>query len=177
MGHITNEVGQTIPWEEVAPGRLPLQFEKSYQSLLSSIIADPVIKADQTKSTAVFYEDHLTQQVWEFSIPRNKIATDEESLHALEPVRTFKVHAGTLCSRETIRLPRHTAVKRIHVGRHVRTGAQRHTATRVAECKGIMSLASQYEWRDGKQFFDTSTAHIRRLLTEITPEAHKSKVA
>jgi hypothetical protein len=154
-------------------GGLPLEVKTAYQGLLSNTVAKPTIRPDRRKSTTVYYEEQSMQQVWQFSIPQNKVATIEETLHLMEPARTFSLQKGTLSPMDTVQLPRHSRVKRIFVGRHVRTGGRGHTATKIADCTRIMSMAAQYEWRDGRQFFDTNTAHIRRLLTEIKPGAHK----
>jgi hypothetical protein len=44
----------------------------------------------------------------------------------------------------------------------------------VVDLHGSLHISSLYEWSDGKQVVDTSTAYIRKLQSSITPGAHRS---
>jgi hypothetical protein len=102
MAHVTHQDGSLIRWDQLQAGRLPPMLENAYRRLIDNIQPTPAFRPDRREPTPTFLEDTVSEQVWKFAIPQNKVAAlNAYTLQQYAPACTFTVHNSDLLVKET----------------------------------------------------------------------------
>lgn len=102
--------------------------------------------------------------VWEFQIRKRDMAVVfRMGVNIKEPSRTFQVQQGILSKVKNSAPPLDVLLSRIMAGLP-KSRPNGQQLLFVGHLQDEIAITESYYWADGKDFFKTSTKHLRSLL-------------
>jgi hypothetical protein len=92
----------------------------------------------------------------------------------VEAVRTYNIRNGYLEKVKKQEPPYGSILRRVIIGRQKTSINTLANKVLYGDYYGELHIATQYEWRDGRGFFDTTTQHIQKLQAPERSVMHKS---
>lgn len=174
MKEVTTE-REVLPWGRGLTPILPVACKNAYCELIDNPHLTPQLSQHNSHRHLVHMQHPQSpQSVWEFDIEKCQTEISWAPPTMMQPTKSYTVIADLLKSDHTIQVlpPRQLTRALIAAGKD-KEG--RKTRRLLGTFDGELQLLTQYVWRDGKSFFDTSTAHLRHLLSSA-PACHLTEV-
>lgn len=173
---ITDREGNLIVWENRS---LPLPSEclkPAYTKLLDNINVDAAKVVRNTEWTNIFLVDgNITEGsvMWKFRVHRFEVHNSVRMSDALGPPKcTYICKAGSLLKVDGPPPLMGTLLTNFLVGLPRKKASGKSTRTYIGRKQDDIGIMQQYRWKDGKEIFDTSAAHLRCMRNKSRQGIH-----
>jgi hypothetical protein len=132
------------------------------------------LREDRRKRIQVYLQDMTSDWIWEYTLPRDKVAAFEAAQAPQEePRHSFKLQNGYLLKVPNEKPRRGNRMKRLIVAAQKNKDPSLSQKIQVGNHEGILKPATLVEWKDGTPLFEVSTEKLRNFRR--TPQGfHKS---
>lgn len=175
MADVTNPNGTLKGWGEGPDQVLNSRTRPAYERLIHGLHHPPILCDDRHRTLTAYVEAPVPGRgtiIWELSVPRMFLShrgLTVNSHHSIK--RVFEVTPHFMLPIPNCPMPEYQHVERVIIRRVERGGKLR--SIRIGRPVADLRFTLQFKWRDGVEFFNTSTPHLRSLLTLIDARPHK----
>lgn len=174
MGDVLSPAGHFLPWTDVYAGGGDRMGEKAYNSLISNLVAAPIIEANPGPHHIFFLESNPLRcsHVWQFDVSPQDVAADwHQIVGTYTPSKTFRVLEGVLRSDKMV-LPAinsraHKVLLRLPTGRDCQNSL-------FGPWNSDSMCMEQYLWPDDRTLPQKSTAQLRMVQAAHRCSTHSA---
>jgi hypothetical protein len=169
VGDILTETGDLITWEDLQARRVARRCKRDFEKLRNNLLIPEIEVRRKDKECTFVSRIPVVEgsRIWEYYMEAADIQNEWLQGQVLgPPKRTYAYNAGRLLKLGTNLVPA-GAVQRIIVGK-----ARNQQLYLVGTLQSEQAVVDQYVWKDGKQSFETSTSHMRKLISKQSQEDH-----
>jgi hypothetical protein len=175
MQDVTQSGGGLITWEELEGRSVARSCRGAYNRAITNIRATPFIDEERRRKIAVYLQELATNKIWEFEAQANKVMRNWwRDKGPVEAVRTYRVRNGYLEKVKKEEPTYGSILQRVIIGKQKTNTSTLANKILYGDYYGELQIATQYEWRDRRGFFDTTTQHLRKLQAPERRVMHKS---
>lgn len=93
-----------------------------------------------------------------------------------EPDQMFRILGGNLIKEELRVLEHGMQLTRITTGLPSLDATGKQKMMLISKPRDAIKISNHFQWKDGRDFFDTDTSHLRRMLYKGKANEHVSIV-
>jgi hypothetical protein len=168
--------GEPISWSDAEAKGVPRSSRRGFEKMMGNLNLHPTTGEKRRRKIPVYMQEEGTLTIWEFQEPANTTTRNwwmEQGPR--EPVRQYRLVQGFLEKVEAVVNPGvATQMRRILVGKQKCSNRRLANKVKYGDYYGSMYVATQYQWEDSVDFFDTNTGHLRMLQGRKQRRIHKT---
>lgn len=173
--NVTNSLGIPCPWAEGLIMIYSLRLKIAYEKLLVNLVPSPLMHQGQQDSGLVHYEhtDNRGTMIREYNCSKsnqgfNMLGGQFSSL----PTHQHLLSNGLLKLTERATPTFDSPLRRVLIKKSSIVNQVHWQVMALQDSNSF--LAIHFPWKDGKDFFETSTTHVRKVLSNQPLPQHMS---